>query len=353
MKFALSNLALHHLVKENEILVNGFINKIQTTDDGLLKLKIHTKEGDKTVLVNDKGFFISNQSMQAKQNPGGFSAFLKKFLFNQRIEKIEQKGMDRIVLFYFPSCILILELFAKGNIILCDKEFNILRAMRREQWKDRTLEKENAYKFPTSKGVNPLEENIDEFIRKMGENKKTCFGATMDLLNVAPGILERVFDEIKFDKTKDASILTKKELTKLFSKIVEKYSLNEEKVTLVDNVLYSIDIGKDGQVFDSLTIAFNELTQTQTKEVTQPIKKKDVKVDYLEEIKTAEKNIDKYQEIGNYIYLHFNELQEIINAIKKGKAKGLGEKEILEIINSKKHVLKELDFTKNKVLIKL
>jgi predicted ribosome quality control (RQC) complex YloA/Tae2 family protein len=353
MNFALSNLALHHLVKENEILLNGFINKIQTTDDGLLKLKIHTKDGDKTVLVNDKGFFISSQSMQAKQNPGGFSAFLKKFLFNQRIEKIEQHGMDRIVLFYFPSCILILELFAKGNIILCDNKFNILRAMRREQWKDRTLEKENVYKFPTSKGVNPLDENIDEFITKMSENKKTCFGATMDLLNVAPGILERVFDEIKFDKTKNASTLTKKELSKLLSKIIEKYSLPEEKVTLMDNVLYSINIGKDGQAFDSLTTAFNELTQTPSKEITPPIKKKDEKINYLEEIKLAEKNINTYQELGNYIYLHFNELQEILDAIKKGRAKGLKEKEILETINSKKSVLKELDFTKNKVLIKL
>ncbi|MFA5763465.1 MAG: NFACT family protein [archaeon] len=353
MKFAVSNLALAHLVKENEILVNGFINKSQTTDDGLLKLKIHTKEGDKTILVNDKGFFISDQSMQAKQNPGGFSAFLKKYLFNQRIEKIEQHGMDRIVLFYFPSCILIFELFAKGNIILCDKEFNILRAMRREQWKDRTLEKENVYKFPTSKGINPLDETVDGFNKKMLENKKTCFGATMDILNVAPGILERVFDEIKFDKTKNAANLTKKELSKLFLKVQEKYSLPEEKVILVDNVLYSIDIGKEGQVFDSLTMAFNELTRIQPEEVIVPIKKKDVKMDYLDEIKTAEKNIDKYQDMGNAIYLHFNELQEIINAIKKGKAKGFGEKEVLELINSKKHVLKELDFTKNKVLIKL
>ena len=346
MNFALSNLALAHLIEENKILVNGFINKSQTTAEGLLKLKIHTKEGDKTVIFNENGFFISDQSMPAKQNPGGFSAFLKKFLFNQRIEKIEQKGMDRIVSFYFPGHILILEFFAKGNIILCDKEYNILRAMRREQWKDRTLAKESQYKFPSSKGISPLEENEKDFIKKMSENQKTCFGAMMDILNIAPGVLEKVFEELKLDKTKNAVDLTKKETTSLFKKIVEKYSLKEEKVTLVGKVLYSIDTGQKGTEFESLN-------KENIKPVVAEVKKKELKVDYLKEIEVAKKNIGHYQDVGNEIYLKFNEIQEIIDVVKKGKLKGLNSKEVMGKINSKKSVIKELDFTKNKVILEL
>ena len=80
MEFQISNLTLKHLVEENQSLVNGFINKIQTTQEGLLKLKVHTKQGDKNVLITKEAFFISNSSVPAKQNPGGFSAFLKIFI---------------------------------------------------------------------------------------------------------------------------------------------------------------------------------------------------------------------------------------------------------------------------------
>jgi len=351
MDYSLSNLALHHLVEENKILENGFINKSQTTQDGLLKLKIHTKEGDKTVIVNDKGFFISKESIAAKQNPGGFSAFLKKFLFNQRIEKIEQKGMDRIVLFYFPNHILILEVFSKGNIILCDKEFNILRAMRKEKWKDRTLAKDEKYNFPSSQGISVLEANEKEFIVKMKENRKTCFGAVVEILNVAPKIIEKCFEELKFDKKKNAKDYSDLEIKKLFKKIKSKYESKSNKVYLIGNVIYSIDVGGEGEEFDSINTAFNELN---TVETLEPIveKEKKVKIDYNKEIEIAKENISKFKETGDAIYLHYSQINEVINAIKKGKDKGFSAKEIMKKINSSKNIIKELDFTRNKVKLK-
>lgn len=202
MQINISNLTLKHIIQENQILINGFINKIQTTDDNLLKLKIHTKEGDKNILITQNSFFISNKSEPAKQNPGGFSAFLKKYLFNQRIISITQQELDRIIIFEFPSVYLILELFAKGNIILCDKEMRILKAMRKEKWKDRELAKEQKYNFPSSRGQNPLKLDENEYIKKMKQNTKTVFGATLELINIAPLILEFIFDELKIDKKK-------------------------------------------------------------------------------------------------------------------------------------------------------
>ncbi len=62
MDLALSNLALHHLIDENQIILNGFINKVQTTPMGFLKLKIHTKEGDKNLIATQNAIFLTKQT---------------------------------------------------------------------------------------------------------------------------------------------------------------------------------------------------------------------------------------------------------------------------------------------------
>ena len=111
MEIELSNLALFHLTQENQFLINGFINKIQTTPEGFLKLKIHTKEGDKNLLINNKAMFVSKKSIPAKKSPGGFSAFIKKYIFNQRIISIEQIGFERIIKMEFPIFQLLTSLF--------------------------------------------------------------------------------------------------------------------------------------------------------------------------------------------------------------------------------------------------
>ena len=171
-KVSLSNLALKHLVEELQILENGFINKSQTLENGWLKLKVHTKQGDKNLVITPTALFLSEKSLQAKQSPGGFSALLKKYLFNQRIISLKQHSVDRVVVFKFPEHFLVVELFAKGNLVLCNKEMNIIRAMRKEEWKDRKLEAGEEYKFPSSRGANPLEENEKDFYKKLKENKK-------------------------------------------------------------------------------------------------------------------------------------------------------------------------------------
>ncbi len=349
--YQISNLALKHLVEENQCLVNGFINKIQTTPEGLLKLKIHTKKGDKTILVNDKAFYISEESIGAKQNPGGFSAFLKKHLFNQLIKKIEQKGLDRIILFYFPEKILILELFAKGNIILCDNELNILKAMRKEQWKDRTLAQNEKYKFPSSRGANILKITEKEFEKAMKTNEKTAFGATLDILNVAPRIIEVVFEETKIDKKKNANKLSIQEIKKIFTSTFEKYSKKEEKVGLLDNVLYSIDVGNEKE-FDSLNEALNTLERSEKPKIVEE-KKKEYKIDYEKEIKNSEMKSEKYKKIGSDIYLKYTDLTEILKEINENEKKGLNAKEIMKKINSSKIVVKSIDLTKGKVILEI
>jgi predicted ribosome quality control (RQC) complex YloA/Tae2 family protein len=364
MEIQLSNLTLKHLLQELSFLENGFVNNVQTLENGWIKMKIHTKvQGDKQLIITPNAFFMSNYSLPANQNPGGFSALLKKHLDNQRIISIKQHGVDRIVVFEFLDLYLIIELFAKGNLILCNKEMKIIRAARKEEWKDRKLEQNEEYKFPSSKGVNPLEEKVEDFEKKLKENTKTLFGACIDLLNASPQVLEFVFEELKIDKKKNAMESTKKEAKQILEGVVEIYSSKEKKVYLSEKVLYSVDLGKaKEQEFDSINSALNILLLSgDTKKeiiIVEPQKERKKDEKFLREMTAKQNQVagleiqsEELQKKGEEIYLHYNELIELFDALKKAKQKGLTEKETIEKINSIKPMIKELDFKKNVVKV--
>ena len=352
MDFQLSNLALHHLVMENQFLVNGFVNKVQTTPDGLLKIKVHTKEGDKNVIVTSNAFFVSESGISAKQNPGGFSAFLKKHLYNQRIIKIEQSGFDRIVLFEFPEKILILELFSKGNIILCDKEMNILKANRKETWKDRSLEIGAVYKFPSSKGKNPLEINSKDFFNELQKNKKSFFGAVIDIINVAPGLLDDLFEREGIDKKKNATQVSEKEAKKVLTALAKLYGQKEAGAFVKGGIIYSAKVSGETINYDNITNALNVLNFSEKKtNATAEEKKVERKSDYVTQIKKALLEEKEFKSIGEAIYLHYNDLSEIIKEIKELKEKGLSAKEIETKIRAARSSIKGIVLEANKARI--
>ena len=367
MDFQLSNLALSHLVEELQFLENSFVNNVQTLENNWLKMKVHTKQfGDKNLILTPNSLFISNYSLPAKGSPGGFSALLKKYLFNQRIISLKLHGVDRIVVMEYPEVFVILELFAKGNIILCNKEMTIIKSMRKEEWKDRILAANAPYKFPSSRGTNPAEENLSEFENKIKQNDKSFFGACVDVLNTSPLILEYVFDELKVDKKKDAKVATQKEIKEIFTKMKEIYSAKEGQVYVNQGVIYSTEIGKSKEKeFENIQAALNSLlvSNAEKKEVvikenpkkTEESKKKikyekDIEAKHAQIVGLGVKETES-QKKGEEIFLHYQEIKEVIGAIEKAKSKGLEEKEIVAKINAVKPLIKELDFKKKKLVL--
>lgn len=59
----LSNLALRHLVGELQFLVNGFVNNAQSLENGWVKVKVHTKLGDKNLVLTPNALFVPNISL--------------------------------------------------------------------------------------------------------------------------------------------------------------------------------------------------------------------------------------------------------------------------------------------------
>jgi len=84
--------------------------------------------------------------------PPGFCIFLRKKLKNARIVSITQKESERIIEIFFRlkdhNLRLYIELFSKGNIILCDEQNIIIGSLNIQKWKDRTVRHKQEYTYP-------------------------------------------------------------------------------------------------------------------------------------------------------------------------------------------------------------
>lgn len=67
---------------------------------------------------------------EASVMPSPFAAKLRKHLKGLRASRIFQVGRDRVVVFSFSSFHLILELYDRGNVILCDSSYTIVALLR-------------------------------------------------------------------------------------------------------------------------------------------------------------------------------------------------------------------------------
>ena len=131
------NITLAYQVAGLKQVVEGsMLRKVQELENNWIKLKLQTKQGTKDLILTPNALFIAMHSMHARQNTSGYGALLRKHLQNKRILSFAQHGFDRIIVLEFQEYFLIVELFAKGNIVLADKEKKIISAYRKESWKD-------------------------------------------------------------------------------------------------------------------------------------------------------------------------------------------------------------------------
>ncbi|XP_057853407.2 uncharacterized protein LOC131063572 [Cryptomeria japonica] len=93
-------------------------------------------ESERTLLLVESGIrlhttvFVRDKSM----TPSGFTLKLRKHIRTRRLEDVRQLGTDRVVDFQFGlgtnAHHIILELYAQGNLLLTDSDYNVLTLLR-------------------------------------------------------------------------------------------------------------------------------------------------------------------------------------------------------------------------------
>ncbi|MBS3059793.1 MAG: NFACT family protein [Candidatus Diapherotrites archaeon] len=346
----LFNLALAYLVEELKPLVEkSFLNKVQLLQKGVLKLKIHSGEGPKDIIITPSSFFLTSFRLPAGEGSSPLIQSMKKHLLNRRISCIEQQGLDRIVKISFEEYFLFLEFVQHSNIILTDKELTILAVQNPREWRDRSLKRGSPYKLPPQQGISPLEINEKPFSSALKESKTDLARAIIREINISPLAAEEILFNLGLEKHLAASSLQEKQAGELAKAIKEFHTVSLEKLAPV-KVGSSLlpfrfnSLQEKQESVSSLNRALDEAFAASFKEggkkEAESTKSKEVErleVNFREQLKAKERfeaQIEENRKRSELIYSHYNDLEEIVKAVKALSGKGLNEKEIMYKIKS-------------------
>ena len=153
MKKQLSSLDLNYIVKEIRNLEGSRIDKIYQPEKELLVLSLFKSGEGKSLLRIEigKSIFIV-QGKEQYDEILGFGQLLRKHLDGFFLKKIVQLKPERIIKFGFKakeeSKSLYVELFGKGNAILCDSNDVIINALEHHEFRERVIKPRLKYAYP-------------------------------------------------------------------------------------------------------------------------------------------------------------------------------------------------------------
>lgn len=167
----LSGIELSFIINEikAKIIQGYYVSNITpiTRTSFLFKLH-HTTEPDIMLMISSKGIWVTRLKFRPLEQ-NDFGETIKSHLERSKVEAIHQPDSERITIFNFrhPTNgvkILVVELFADGNVVLCDEKMNILAISKAMEVKHRTLRAGTLYKFPPSRGIDVVDASLDDFV---------------------------------------------------------------------------------------------------------------------------------------------------------------------------------------------
>ncbi|MFA6048483.1 MAG: NFACT family protein [Candidatus Micrarchaeia archaeon] len=157
----MSNLDYHFVAEELKGIEGARLNKIYELTPGVLRFKF-TKEGNDFHLLAELGvrMHLTYRLEEAPKTPTSFVMYLRKNLENARLVGVEQLNFDRLVALRLQKekdFLLVFEMFAKGNVLLCDGDYKILQPYRKEEKSGRLLQAGQKLELPPKTKIIPAE----------------------------------------------------------------------------------------------------------------------------------------------------------------------------------------------------
>ena len=330
----ITSLDLSILEGEFKYLEDGHVQKVyQRGEDLTLEIYVPGDEKKRLIIGTDKAF-ISKYKRDNPMKPPGFCMELRKHM--GKIDSIEQKGFDRILVIKSGDTRLICELFGRGNYILT-KDKKIIGALREEKWADREIRVGLEYEFPEPADDPRGKDYIDmlkegELVRRLASD-----------LSLGGTYAEEICHRLKLEKNLKVGKLDNDQKKKLRAEI-EKFLEPE-----LSPVLYLDELPKRAapfpletysdfkkEAFDTFSEALDEFyyRKKTLKEKKRKREKYEEELEGLQQkkeqqerkIQGLKKSSEQNRRKAELIYENYNELQEAKEAIEKG-VKNVGWKE--------------------------
>ncbi len=372
MKRQLSAFDIYVIVYELKNYKDAYVEKIYqlSKDEILIKIKnIKTKKKDQIYIRNGELICLTDKEFETPEKPSSFAMALRKYLMKGRIIDIVQHEFDRIIKIIIGkkegNYTLVCEFFSKGNIILVNPNRNIIIPLVRETWAYRKIKGQEKY-IPPPPQLNPLNISFNEFKKRFKESTSDVVRTLAVSLNLSGGIAEEICIKSNIDKKKYIENINEKDLLKIFKniqsflkKFIDKkfqYYLVKKNNTIIDIIPFKFEKYSDAnfEKIDnfckglSFFINKKEIGSDNKTDFNKILNKLERKLmQQKEAIVNIQKQIDEKKRDGDIIYLHYKEIEELLNEIrevlnlkeKKKKIKEFNEKNIVKIFEPQEKLL--------------
>jgi predicted ribosome quality control (RQC) complex YloA/Tae2 family protein len=373
MRNELSSLDLKLLANELRALVGGIIQKAWQEGKQLRFEIFLPSKGTFELLFEPGAIFITEYRRQAPEFPENFALSLRKHLSGQRIIDIRQPGFERILEIRTENTVLILEMFSKGNAIICDKELNIIAPLEVQIWRSRKIAPKVKYVYPPQV-ADPYALSPEQFHALLRSTDKSLVRFLAADLSFSGLYAEEICARLNIDKSRPCKALSAGEMKGIFEAF--RALLSEPSPCIVFDGETAIDIvpikmklyeGKRCEPFSNFTSALDEYF-THKENVATEIGKKAVyqaesgKVERIMAeqtlaVKNWKKKVKESRKKADAIYSNFQAVEKIIMGLNKAKESGMPWGEIKKKVKSEKtaeaKLIKEIREKEGKVVLKL
>ena len=406
----MSNVDINAICYElNNLLEGARVDKsFQPTNDTVI-MRFHVSGTGRIDLIFQAGVRIhtTQYPLDNPKMPPSFPMVLRKHLKGANVISVKQHNFDRVVEIKMKKdkvYTLIIELFSKGNIILLDEENNIILPLKRKQWSDRDISSKREYKFPSKRGMNPLELDKNELI-ELFKDSDTDLIRTLARSGLGGLYSEEIILRSKIDKKKLANELSDEEIAIIYETIesifasLKNHNFNpniiktksnesnvkgsenkeddnenkpegsenkedvnennlEKDVLPIELEFYHDSEKYDVEYFDTFNLAadefFSKKIKSEIKGVQENIWAKKVGK-YSKRLKIQEETLDGFKktikeskEKGDILYAYYSQIENLLKVIEDARHKEYSWMEIAKILkNAKKSGMEEAEIVES------
>ncbi|MGZ7107773.1 MAG: ribosome rescue protein RqcH [Methanobacterium sp.] len=364
----MSNVDVYAICNEmKDVLLGARVDKaFQPTKDTVL-IRFHVSGKGRVDVAFQAGIrvHITQYPLPNPKIPPNFPMLLRKYIKGATVEDIRQHSFDRIIEIQVKKeqrFTLVVELFAKGNIILLNEEGMIILPLKRKLWSDRKISSKEEYKYPPKKGINPLElekEDLKElFLSSQGDIIRTLARSGLGGIYA-----EEIILRSGVQKELPANSILDEDLNSIYNAVQELFKPlktsnfhpqivmgEKEDVVPIDLKLYEND---EKEFFETYNLAADEFYSGKVRE--------DIKDEYEgiwgKEVKKFEKRlqiqedtlakflktIEDSKKKGDLIYSNYGKIQNILDIIKDARTKFSWKEIASKLKQAKKQGLKDAE----------
>ncbi|MDP2666417.1 MAG: NFACT family protein [Candidatus Diapherotrites archaeon] len=331
MEWEVHGTALRQLAQYwHSILEGGYVQQLRGVGTDTFVLRMHTKNGNIEWAIRLPGVITQTlRKWTPEEKQPGFVNATKTGLANARIIGVRQHGMDRVLVLECEEGSLVIELFGKGNLVWVTSNGTIGAVLHAKEWRTRTMKRNHPYVFPPGPPdweALPATGDNTPFEGTWGAWWVTRMGVPREWVEY---VCERVRVEKDAPWTMDAATwdLVRHTLKELVASLVPQFEIiksEKKNVVLVLRVDDTVKEGLDQEaLFSRLDAILVETTPEAAPLSTTDQARKALEVNHARQVammKAWETEAASLQVSGEWVYSHFEMVEELLEAVRRGRA---------------------------------